>query len=85
MLRRLGGDVDRLSRWAGGVLTDWQKRVNAGEAVAEGDDFAFWRARWSESFAKPPTTGERHVEGVEETERLLRERRAWVKGTDAKH
>lgn len=58
MLAKLGGNADRLSGWIGGVMTLWQAKVNAGEAVPDGDDFAFWRHRWAESFGttKPAET-----------------------------
>jgi hypothetical protein len=36
--------------WAESVCRDWQERVDAGEVVPEGDDFAFWTARYDEAF-----------------------------------
>lgn len=49
-LSRMGGDEHRLSGWLRTVSADWQARVDAGGQVPEGDDFAFWRNRWTESF-----------------------------------
>lgn len=82
MLRRMGGDEAKLRGWIERVEGDWRQRVERGEPVPEGDDFAFWRARWTESFGaekrQPPSGGERYVESVEETEKLLAARRAWA-------
>jgi hypothetical protein len=50
MVKKLGGDEAKLTTWARGVLAEWQQKVDAGAAVPDGDDFAFWRHRWSESF-----------------------------------
>lgn len=79
-LPRVGGDETRLSDWISGVMAQWQAVVDGGGSVPEGDDFAFWRARWSESHAAAkPAPPDRRVESAEETERLLAERREWVK------
>lgn len=48
--KKLGGDEEKLRAWAAGVLDTWQRKVDAGEAIPDGDDFAFWRHRWAESF-----------------------------------
>lgn len=73
---RFAGDREKLQQWAGRKCREWQGRVERGERVAEGDDFAFWTARYDEDFkqqAKPPD-GPR-VAGVEDTQRYLTELR----------
>ncbi len=73
-LTRMGGDEKRLSAWVRGVNAAWQAKVDAGEAVPEGDDFTFWRNRWSESFdKKKPANGEaiRQVDDAEKTAAYL--------------
>lgn len=77
MLRKLGGDEAKLTAWVSGVLAEWQRRVDAGEVVPEGDDFAFWRARWTESHGTKASQ-DRRVESADETAKLLAERRSWV-------
>jgi uncharacterized protein YdaU (DUF1376 family) len=79
-LPRVGDDPAKLRTWVAGVLEHWQGVVDSGGSVPEGDDFAFWRARWSESHAaaKPAPAPDRHVESADETAKLLEERRKWV-------
>lgn len=63
-------------------MATWQAKVDAGEAVPDGDDFAFWRHRWAESFGntKPADTRKddqaRVVPGSAETKILLASLRA---------
>lgn len=81
MLRKMGGDDAKLSAWIRGVLDEWQRKVDAGAVVPDGDDFAFWRARWTESFGgdKSAVKPDRHVESVDETARYLAQKREWAK------
>jgi hypothetical protein len=55
-LGRFGGNHAAMVAWATKVCSDSQDRVEMGEPVAEGDDYAFWAARYDEHFkhtAKP--------------------------------
>ncbi len=77
MLTKLGGDEARLTEWIRGVLTDWQGRVDRGESVPDGNDFDFWRHRWTETFGstkpaepRPAETGRSVPDGPQTSEYL---------------
>lgn len=77
MLAKLGGDASKLQSWAGEVMAEWQGKVDRGEVVPDGDDFAFWRNRWSERFGstrkpeKLPTEAARAVPDAAATRAML--------------
>lgn len=51
-LPRFGGDQARMVEWATAVCADWTDRTERGENVPEGDDFAFWAARYDEHYKR---------------------------------
>lgn len=57
-LPRFGGDEDALQAWAKDICSEWQARTERGERVPEGDDFAFWSARYDEHFKQAGDNGD---------------------------
>lgn len=54
------GDHARMVEWARGVCQRDLERVDTGGVIAEGDDFAYWAARYDEAFkhaANPKLAG----------------------------
>jgi len=59
-LSRFGGDHGRMVAWAERVCRREAERVEQGGVVAEGDDFAYWAARYDEDHKpshNPKTAG----------------------------
>ena len=59
-LPRFGGDHGRMLAWVRGVCEREIDRVESGGTIAEGDDFAYWAARYDEQHKhthNPKTAG----------------------------
>jgi uncharacterized protein YdaU (DUF1376 family) len=54
---RFGANRDRLREWARGVCARDQARVDAGDAIACGDDFDYWTAAYDLDFGGKPARG----------------------------
>jgi hypothetical protein len=56
-LPRFGGDQAAMVTWAREVCEAWNVKADAGIRPPEGDDFAFWAARYDETYGQSNDTG----------------------------
>lgn len=72
-LPRFGGDQTAMVAWARAVCDEWDERVERGERVPEGDDFAFWAARYTEHHSRQtPSEGALQSNLRKSTEEFLK-------------